>query len=68
MYVITLEVTSFIPVPNKNPRNEPKADLRAALESLPIDNSPINAPVKGPTIIPIGPKNIPIINPNVAPH
>lgn len=47
---------SFNKVPAKNPRNEPKPDFKAALESFPAVSSPNTAPMKGPTIIPNGGK------------
>ena len=63
--------TTFIKVPVTNPRNDPVADFRAAVESCPPINSPINAPANGPMMIPQGPSqdvNTPMIKPILLPQ
>ena len=61
--------TNLIPVPAKKPKKAPKADLNALFLSFPsCINSPINAPKKGPKIIPNGPIKRPTIRPIVAPQ
>ena len=63
------ERASFMPVPTKKERNEPKP-LRNArcLSLLSKINSPSTAPTNGPTIMPIGPKRKPPIAPAIAPR
>ena len=60
-------ITSFIPVPNMNPKKAPSAAAREISKGfLFIRNSAMNAPRKGPMTIPNGAKNIrPIISPIV---
>lgn len=48
-----MATTNFIKVEAKKPINEPKAALVVALESDLLSSSPINAPIKGPIIIPV---------------
>lgn len=58
-------------VPPTNPINDPQAERKAISLPRPPNNSPINAPTKGPIIKEIGPKigvKIPNINPMVLPH
>ncbi len=48
-----MATTNFIKVEAKKPINEPNAALVAVLESALLSSSPINAPIKGPIIIPV---------------
>lgn len=49
------EITNFIKVEVKNPKNDPNAALKAFLPSVRLKAiSPINAPTKGPINIPKG--------------
>ena len=63
------ESASFMPVPTKKERNEPKP-LRNArcLSLLSKINSPSTAPTNGPTIMPIGPRKKPANTPAIAPR
>ncbi len=63
-------VINLSPVENRNPIKDPSAALKALPESL-LSNiiSPINAPTKGPIIIPKGGKKMsPTNNPIVVPY
>lgn len=61
-------VTTLIPVPTINPKNDPKAAFKAMPEVLPAINSPMKAPNSGPVTNPKGgKKNIPITSPMIHP-
>ena len=65
---IPLAAKSLMPVPTMNERNEPRPTLIALFKSFRLCiNSPTNAPMKGPAIIPNGPRKKPPIAPIVAP-
>lgn len=58
--------TNLKPVHNANPNNDHMPDFKASLPVLCIINSPTIAPIKGPPMMPIGPKKSPITSPIVA--
>ena len=62
------DITSFMPVPTKNERNEPTPLFKAlSLLLLSCNSSPIIAPMNGATITPIGPAKTPTNAPIIAP-
>src|SRR5690606_16209454 len=65
---IIKQAISFSKVPKRNPINDPRAARRAWPDWLLAIISPANAPIKGPTMIPQGGKNIPAIRPMVHPQ
>jgi len=65
---MTPHIINFIKVPAKKPMKAPIADRKAVRVFCLFMISPIKAPTSGPTNIPIGGKNMPIIKPAAAPH
>ena len=67
--IIIKPIITLNKLPAKKPINVPHPDFKASFSAFPDNNSATKAPIIGPTMMPINPKNIiPNIPPIMAPQ